>query len=194
MRYRPRKRIIPAPHVGWFEHRGHWAFVLPDGVIGVTEKMNIILDGIAADGYGFHRAGTSEQWRQQVAFPLARHSNVVLAIGTFLAAPLLRWADEPGGGLHSLWVLQSRQDSDCRDRAIGMGKPFIPGSGSNAFGYDWDTTSGRIEERAVLRNDVGLPLDGIEGGDAKAIASSIYALASGQGRGRMRRRERDTST
>jgi uncharacterized protein (DUF927 family) len=188
---RPRKRIIRAPHTGWFEWRGHWVFVLPHEVLGASDKMHIILDGTTSgNGYGFHRAGTSEEWRQHVAISLAGNSNVVLAVGTMLAAPLLRWADEPGGGFHFCGFSKAGKTLVVAIGQSVWGKPFIPGSGDpNAFGYDWDSTSGRLEERAVLRNDVGLSLDGIEGGDAKAVASAIYTLASGQGRGRMRRRE-----
>jgi uncharacterized protein (DUF927 family) len=189
LRYRPSKRIIRAPRTGWFKWRGQWAFVLPDEVLGATDR--IILDSTTrSDGSELHRAGTTEEWRQHVAIPLARHSNVVLAIGTFLAAPLLRFADEPGGGMH---LYGDAKIGKSLVSVIGQsvwGKPFIPGSGDlDAFGCDWDSTSGRLEERAVLRTDLGLSLDGIErAADAKAVGSSIYALASGQGRGRMGRR------
>jgi uncharacterized protein (DUF927 family) len=191
LRYRQRKRIIRAPRTGWFEWRGHWVFVLPDEVLGATDKMHIALDDTTrSGGHGFHRAGTSQQWRQQIALPLAKHSNVVLAVGTMLAAPLLRWADEPGGGFHFYGDSKAGKTLVAVIGQSVWGKPFIPGSDtSNTFGYDWDSTSGRLEDRAVLRNDIGLSLDGIEGGDVKAIASSIYTLASGQGRGRMGRRE-----
>jgi len=193
LRLPPRKRIIRAPRTGWFEWRGLWVFVLPDEVLGAADKMHIALDvddTTHSGSRGFHRAGTSEQWRQQVALPLARHSNVVLAVGTLLAAPLLRWADEPGGGFH---FYSDSKVGKTLVAVIGQsvwGKPFIPGSDTtNTFGYDWDSTPGRLEERAVLRSDVGLSLDGMEGGDAKAIAPSIYTFSSGQGRGRMGRSE-----
>src|SRR6516165_226153 len=191
LRLPPRKRIVRAPRTGWFEWRGHLVFVLPDEVLGATDKLHIALDDTTPSGsHGFHRAGTSEQWRQQVAFPLARHSNVVLAVGTMLAGPLLCWADEPGGGFH---FFGGSKVGKTLATAIGQsvwGKPFIPGSNtSNTFGYDWDSTPGRLEQRAVLRSDVGLSLDGIERGDAKAIAPSIYTFSSGQGRGRMGRSE-----
>jgi Domain of unknown function (DUF927) len=103
LRYKPRARIIRAPRVGWFEPRkGAWVFVLPGETLG-DAKINIVLDNAInkpAGGYGFHRSGTSEEWRERIAKPHAGNSNVVLAIGTFLAAPLLRFADEPGGGFH----------------------------------------------------------------------------------------------
>jgi uncharacterized protein (DUF927 family) len=189
LRYRPSKRIIRAPHTGWFEWRGHCVFVLPDEVLGATEKMNIVLDGIAVDGHGLHRVGTSDEWRQHVAAPFARNSNVVLAVGTMLAAPLLRWADEAAGGFHF-----------CGDAKIGKtligalaqsvwGRPFAPGAGSDVYGYTWESTANALEERAALRNDVGLYLDEIGVGDPKAIKTAIYTLAGGLGKGRMRQRQ-----
>jgi hypothetical protein len=189
---RPRKRIVRAPRTGWFEWpRGSWVFVLPDEVLGATDKVRIILDGVTGDsGYGFRRGRSVGEWGTHVAVPLAHNSNVVLAVGTMLAAPLLHWADEPGGGFHFYGFSKAGKTLVMAIGQSVWGRPFIPGSGdANAFGYDWDSTSARIEERAVLRNDVGLSLDGIEGGNANAVASAIYTLASGQGRGRMRQRE-----
>jgi len=90
--------------------------------------MQIILDGTSrSGGYGFHRAGTSEEWRNHVAIPLIGNSNVVLAAGTMLAAPLLRWADEPAGGFH--FDGESKIGKTLAS-AIGQsiwGKPFVPG-------------------------------------------------------------------
>src|SRR5262249_54408757 len=188
LRYRPRERIIRAPQTGWFEWRGHRVFVLPDKVLGGSDKMNIILDGIVTDGHGLHRVGTSEQWWQHVAIPLARNSNVVLAVGTMLAAPLLYWADEPGGGFHLYGVSKSGKTLIGAVAQSVWGRPFAPGAGSDVFGYTWESTANALEERAALRNDVGLYLDEIGVGDPKAIRTAIYALAGGLGKGRMRQR------
>jgi hypothetical protein len=91
LRYKPRARILRAPQVGWFEPRkGHWVFVLPNETLGdVGERYDVVLDAVDAlpRQHGFHQAGTSEQWREHVAKPHAHNSAVVLAIGTFLAAP-----------------------------------------------------------------------------------------------------------
>src|SRR6516162_594351 len=189
LRYRPRNRIIRAPRTGWFEWRKQVVFVLPDKVLGATDKMNMILDGIAADGRGLHSVGTSEEWCQHVAAPLARNSNVVLAVGTILAAPLLHWADEPGGGFHLFG------DAKIGKTLIGAvaqsvwGRPFAPGTGPDVYGFTWESTANALEERAALRNDVGLYLDEIGVGDPKAIRTAIYALAGGLGKGRMRQRQ-----
>ena len=185
LRFKPLGRIIRAPHVGWFKSRkGNWVFVLPTETLGdVDEKHNITLDAVLAH-HGFHRSGTSEQWREQVARPHARNSGVVLAVGTFLAAPLLRFADEPGGGFH---IYGHSKLGKTLVSAIGQsvwGKPCVPGAGEDAFGYTWESTPNRIGERAVLRSDVGLALDEISSAEQKAVGSTVYKLAGGVDKGR----------
>jgi putative DNA primase/helicase len=123
--------------------------------------------------------------------PLAENSNVVLVVGSFLAGPLLRWADESGGGFHF------DGDSKIGKTLIGAigqstwGKPYRPGAGSGTFGFNWDTTANRLGERAVHRTDVGLYLDEIGIGDPNAIAKAVYKLAGGLDKGRYGQQEQD---
>jgi hypothetical protein len=191
LRFKPRPRIIRAPRVGWFEaQKGIWVFVLPHETLGDVAKHNIVLDAEPAH-HGFHRSGTIEQWRARVARPLTGNSSVVLAVGCFLAAPLLRWADEPGGGFH---FFGHAKVGKTLIGAVGQsvwGKPYAPGAGGDAFGFTWESTSNRIGERAVLRSDVGLYLDEIGIGDQKAVASTVYKLAGGLDKGRFGQAERD---
>ena len=188
LRFKPRARIIRAPRVGWFDARkGNWVFVLPHETLGkVDEKHNIALDVVPAR-HGFHQSGTSQQWQELVAKPLTGNSSVALAVGTFLAAPLLRWADEPGGGFH---FYGPSKIGKTLIGAVGQsvwGKPL----GTDTFGYTWESTSNRIGERAVLRSDVGLYLDEIGIGEQKAIATALYKLAGGLGKGRLGQAEQD---
>jgi uncharacterized protein (DUF927 family) len=168
-------------------------FVLPDETLG-DAKINIILDNVInkyRGGYGFRASGSREEWCERIAKPLAGNSNVVLAVGTFLAAPLLRWGDEPGGGFH---FHGPAKVGKTLIGAIGQsvwGKPFAPGAGADAFGYTWESTSNRIGERAVLRSDVGLYLDEIGIGDQRAIATTVYKLAGGLDKGRYGQDEQD---
>ena len=77
----------------------------------------------------------SQRWRENVAKPLAGNSNVLLAVGTFLAAPLLRSADEAGGGTH---VFGHSKLGKTLVSAIGQsvwGKPCVPGAGEGAFAH-----------------------------------------------------------
>jgi putative DNA primase/helicase len=187
LRYKPRARIIRAPRVGWFEpRRGTWCFVLP-GTLG-DARIRITLDARddASDRHGFRRSGTSQQWQEEIAAPLVGSSNVLLAVGVFLIGPLLRFAGEPGGGFH---LFGPSKIGKSLANAIGQsvwGKPYFPGAGADTFGFSWDSTANRLEERAVLRSDIGLSLDEIGVGDPKAIANAVYKLSGGQGRGRWR--------
>jgi uncharacterized protein (DUF927 family) len=194
LRYKPRARIIRAPRTGWFEvRRGTWVFVLPDGTLG-DARITVVLDNATHKrdgGYGFRRSGSGEEWRERIAKPLAGNSNVVLAVGTFLAAPLLRWAEEPGGGFH---FHGPAKVGKTLVGAVGQsvyGKPYAPGAGADAFGYTWESTANRIGERAVLRSDVGLYLDEIGIGDQRAIATTVYKLAGGLDKGRWGQAEQD---
>ena len=194
LRFRPRARIIRAPRVGWFEARkGCWVFVLPNETLGDAGKASIVLDNAAGHTghYGFHCSGTSEQWREHVAAPLTGNSNAVLAVGVFLAAPLLRWADEPGGGFHIYGLSKIGKTLHGSVGQSIWGKPFKPGAGADAFGYTWESTANRLGERAVLRSDVGLYLDEIGIGDPKAVATTVYKLAGGLDKGRFGQIERD---
>jgi uncharacterized protein (DUF927 family) len=192
LRYKPRARIVRVPSVGWFEpKKGTWVFVLPTETLGdIGGKYDIILDTVLPDHHGFHHSGTSEQWREHVAKPLAGNSNVLLAVGVFLAAPLLRWADESGGGFHFFGTAKIGKTLISAVGQSVWGKPYKPGGGVNSFGFTWETTTNRLGERAVLRSDVGLYLDEIGIGDQRAIASSVFKLASGSDKGRFGQAEK----
>jgi uncharacterized protein (DUF927 family) len=195
LRYRPRDRIVRAPRVGWFEtKKGSWVFVLPTETLGDAAKVNIVLDDAMGERHGrhgFRRSGTSEQWRERVAGPLGGNSNVMLAVGSFLAGPLLRWADEPGGGFHIRGPAKTGKTLIGAVAQSIWGKPYRPGAGADAFGFTWESTANRLGERAVLRSDVGLYLDEIGMGDQKAISQAVYKLASGLDKGRFGQAERD---
>jgi uncharacterized protein (DUF927 family) len=193
LRYKPRDRIIRVPRTGWYEvKRNRWVFVLPTETVGSVGNVDIVLDGeITADRYGFHRSGTSEQWREQVAVPLAGNSNVVLAVGSFLASPLLRWADEPSGGFHFHGRSKTGKTLACAVAQSIWGKPYRPGAGADGFGFTWESTANRLGERAVLRSDIGLYLDEIGMGDQRTISQAVYKLASGLDKGRFGQAERD---
>jgi hypothetical protein len=191
LRFRPKARIIRAPTTGWFQPRKNkpWVFVLPTETLGDTGNVGITVD--ATDHHGLRRSGTSEQWRRNVAAPLARNSNVILSVGTFFSASVLRWADEPGGGFH-LWGLS--KIGKTLAAAVGQsvwGKPYFSGAGSDSVGFTWDSTANRLGERAALRNDVGLYLDEIGVGDPQAIAKAVYKLAGGLDKGRYGQAEQD---
>jgi putative DNA primase/helicase len=191
LRYRPRARIIRAPRTGWFKIKKNCVFVLPEDTLGDAGSVSVILDAPANATANLHRSGTSDQWCRCVAKPHAKNSNVLLAVGSSFAAPLLRFADEPGGGFHF------HGTSKLGKTLVGVigqsvwGKPYAPGAGADAFGFTWETTPARIGERAVLRSDLPLYLDEIGVGEPKAVANAAYKLAGGLDKGRYGQVERD---
>jgi uncharacterized protein (DUF927 family) len=191
LRYSPPGRTIRVPRTGWCEvKRDRWVFVLPAETLGNVGNVGIALDAaIRTDDYGFHRSGTSDQWREHVALPLAKNSNVVLAVGIFLAAPLLRWADEPGGGFHFHSPAKTGKTLIGAVAQSIWGKPYKPGAGADPFGFTWESTLNKLGQRAVLRSDIGLYLDEIGVGAPKDVASAVYTLAGGLDKGRFGRAE-----
>jgi uncharacterized protein (DUF927 family) len=193
LRYRPKDRIIRAPTTGWFAPRKNkWVFVSPTETLGDTAGVGITLDNVHAnDHHGLHRSGTSEQWRRYVAAPLAGNSNVILSVGTFLAAPLLRFADQPGGGFHLHGISKIGKTLAAAVGQSVWGKPYFPGAGSDVFGFTWASTANRLTERAAKRNDLGVYNDESGVGDEHAIAKAIYILAGGLDKGRYGQPEQD---
>src|SRR5262249_44839251 len=104
LHFEPQCEIIRMPRVGWAKVGSHWIFVRPDEVIVAPEMSatkNVKYDLYAyAIRHGLHVAGTTAAWVAEIAEPLRGNSNIALAFATFFAAPLLRWASEPGGGNH----------------------------------------------------------------------------------------------
>ena len=58
----------------------------------------------------FHRAGTSAQWREHIARSSPDDANVVLAVGTLLAALAAALGGEPGGGFHLYGFSKAGED------------------------------------------------------------------------------------
>jgi hypothetical protein len=104
LRFKPRQEIIRMPRVGWAQVRSQWIFVRPDDVItppGMpTQRGTTYVLDTAATRHGLHVAGTTAAWGAEIAAPLRGNSNIALSLGTFLAASLLDFASEPGGGNH----------------------------------------------------------------------------------------------
>ena len=193
LRYKPRMRIVRAPRVGWFEpKRGSLVFVLPSETLG-DAKVTVTLDTFdgASKHHGLHRSGTLEQWQQEIAAPFARNSNVILAVGASFAGPLLRFADEPGGGFHFHGGSKIGKTLASAIAQSVWGKPYFPGAGSDTFGFTWESTANRLGQRAVLRSDLMLYLDEIGVGDQKVIGNAAYKIAAGLDRGRFGQPERD---
>jgi len=138
--------------------------------------MTYVLDA-AATRHGLHVVGTTAEWATEVAEPLRHNSNVVLAFATFFAAPLLRWASEPGGGIHlhgpstigKTWV------SDAAQSIYGWPHE----TADNAFGVTWAGSEAGFDALALARADTGLALDEITLSNRRTAEQIVYKLASG---------------
>jgi uncharacterized protein (DUF927 family) len=155
--------------------------VLPDQTIvpaGFKGSQPVLQTASLHIQHGLDVSGTVKEWIDEVAAPMAGNSNVHLCVGTMLAGPLLKWANEPPGLFH-FWG--SSKIGKSLVGAVGQsvgGRPKVPGE-ADAFGASWTATGVGLERYAVLRSDVGGYFDEIGEGSPKVIRHAVYALANG---------------
>jgi putative DNA primase/helicase len=168
------------PCVGWALDGSHWIFVRPEKVITPADMpqarhTSYLLD--AATRHGLHVAGTAAEWAAEIAAPLQGNSNVALSFATFLAAPLLRFASEPGGGVHLFGVstIGKTMISDAGQSIYGWPHEIA----DRAFGVGWGGTEAGFDALALARSDLGLPLDEITLANPHTAEQVVYKIASG---------------
>jgi hypothetical protein len=181
LNFKPKHEIVRLPRVGWAQVGSHWIFVRPDEVImpaGMpkAQSTTYVLDA-AATRHGLHVAGTAAEWAAEVATPLRGNSNAALSFATFLAAPLLCWASEPGGGnhMHGRSTIGKTMLSDAGQSIYGW--PLE--TADDAFGVTWAGSEAGFDALARARTDLGLPLDEITLADRRTAEQVVYKLASG---------------
>ena len=181
LRFKPKNEIVRMPRVGWAQVESHWIFVRPEEVItpsGMPEARhtNYVLDATATD-HGLDVKGTAADWAAQVAAPVEGNSNVALSFGTFFAAPLKEFANEPGGGTH---LHGDSTIGKSPASAFGQsiyGAPYE--TADDTFGKSWGGTEAGSDAFALARSDLGLSLDEITRTDPRTAEQVIYAMASG---------------
>lgn len=77
---------------GWHGSIPTMCFVLPDETIGQVAGLVIMSDRAKADCAAKGLAGTLEDWKSEVALPVARSGVAGVAMLTVLASPLLKFA------------------------------------------------------------------------------------------------------
>src|SRR5262249_54286086 len=125
---------------------------------------------------GLHIAGTADAWAAEIAKPLAGNSNIALALGTFFAAPLLRFASEPGGGFHEFGRSNIGKSLTSAVGQSIYGWPYE--TADDAFGVSWAGSEAGFDALALARTDLGLPLDEIKFTDPRTAEQVIYKIAS----------------
>ena len=181
LRFKPRREIIRMPWVGWAQVGSHWIFVRPDEVImpaGMpkAQSTTYVLDAVATR-HGLHVEGSAAEWAAEVAAPLAGNSNIAVSFATFFAAPLLRWASEPGGGnhLYGRSTIGKTMISDVGQSIYGWPHE----TSDDTFGVSWGGTAAGFDALALARTDLGLPLDEITLANPRTAEAVIYKVASG---------------
>jgi hypothetical protein len=184
-------RFLAVPTTGWCQlTNGERVFVLPH-----TTKMSTALTSTElavfqhADlhlQYGIAVAGTADEWREQIAVPFARNSNVILAVGQALAGPLMNFAGVPPGMFH-IWC-KSKYGKSLAS-AVGQsvyGPPLVPNETvPDPFGQSWLSTANAIGETMKVRSSLCAVFDEINQGEPKAIADAAYRMANGIDKARM---------
>src|SRR5262249_44223605 len=141
-----------------------------------TRDTSLVLDR-AATRHGLHIAGTAAEWATEIATPLRGNSNVALSFATFFAAPLLRWASEPGGGnhLYGRSTIGKTMISDVGQSIYGWPHE----TSDDTFGVSWGGTTAGFDALVLARTDLGLPLDEITLANRRTAEAVIYKVASG---------------
>jgi uncharacterized protein (DUF927 family) len=178
--FRPKREIIRMTRVGWASIGAHLIFVRPDEVLAPKNMPAARLTGYVLDGstrHGLHISGTTAEWKNEIAKPLADNSNIALSFATFFAAPLLMFASEPGGGFHFHGVskIGKSMASDVGQSIYGWPHELA----HDAFGVSWGGTEAGFDALALARSDLGLPLDEITLADRRVAEQIIYKIASG---------------
>jgi uncharacterized protein (DUF927 family) len=182
LRFKPKREIIRMPRVGWAEVGSHWMiFVRPDEVImppAMPQARNVtyVLDATAIR-HGLEVKGTAAEWAAEVATPLRGNSNVALSFATFFAAPLLHFASEPGGGNHLYGPSTIGKTMVSAAGQSIYGWPLE--TADDAFGVTWAGSEAGFDALALVRTDLGLPLDEITLADRRSAEQVVYKLASG---------------
>ncbi len=131
----------------------------------------------ADSGTHIPAGSTVEDWKTEVANPLRGNSNVALALGTFFAAPLLRFSSEPGGGFH---LYGPSTIGKTMVSAVGQSIWGYPHETADlTFGRSWGGSEAGNDALASARADLGLALDEITLTDKRTASQSVYKWASG---------------
>jgi uncharacterized protein (DUF927 family) len=185
-------RFMAVPTTGWSQlSNGRWVFVLPhttkfppdlpSGELAIFQTEQLHLK------HGFAIAGTVEEWRQQILEPFVGCSNVTLAVGVALSAPLTIWAGVPPGFFHIYCASKMGKSLDSAIGQSSYGPPLIPNeTNPDPFGLSWLATANSIGAVILVRSSLPAFVEELNQGTPKAIADAAYRIANGITKGRLR--------
>lgn len=163
-------------HVATLSGWQHGVYIMPDGeIIGDPEKR-VLFHGKSATASGYTIAGTAQSWRENVAGLVVGNPSMMLGVAAALAAPLIGLVGADGFGVHFFQQSSAGKTTTANIASSLYGNPDL-------LRLTWYGTALGIANEAQAHNDGLMPLDEVgQGADARAVATSSYALFNGSGK------------
>jgi putative DNA primase/helicase len=167
---------------GWYVAPPVAAFVLPDKTYGESAYERIRWHPENESETLYRAAGSLEDWRREIGQRCVGNSRLTICVSAAFAAPLLRPAEEPGGGLHVVGPSRLGKTTLLR-----VGGSVWGGGRIHGYLRSWRTTANSLEATAEMHCDALLCLDEFSEVNAREVSGMVYMLANGSGKGRGRR-------
>jgi uncharacterized protein (DUF927 family) len=169
-------RALCVDRVGWHGE----VFVLPHERIGQSSNGDLI---VYQANHGldnrYQSKGTLEQWRNDVAQLVQKHSRLVFALCTAFSGQLLDPLNQQGGGFHI-------KGGSSKGKSTALNLACSVWGNPKHFYRTWRATGNALEHTAYMHNDSFLVLDEIgEIANPKELGNIVYMLSNGLGKGRM---------
>lgn len=156
-------------------------YVLPHKSIGAASSSESVIFRGRAGGTYHAEGGSYEEWRRQVAAPMAGNAFGVFAMSAAFAGPLMRDLNAEGGGFHL-----RGGSSTAKTTVLRVAGSVCGGGGPIGFLQSWRNTDNALEAVALAHNDGLLALDELRALAPEAAGAAAYALATGATKGRLR--------
>lgn len=167
--------ITSTDKLGWHGE----CFVLPDETIGEAESK-VVYQTLYEGHHNFKTSDTLLEWQKNISRFCSGNSNLIVAVSTAFASPLLPIVNEKGAGLHFLG-----SSSLGKTTVISCAGSVWGGGGEHGFILTWKTTSNGLEIVASSHNHALLCLDEIGECEPREIGRLVYMLPNGIGKIRM---------
>ncbi|MPZ09238.1 MAG: DUF927 domain-containing protein [Kiloniellaceae bacterium] len=172
----PPARLRCVPRIGW--HGG--CYVLPDRTYGAGGEP-VRLQTESPLDHAFVPAGDLAGWQREIGSYCVGNSRLAFAAAVALAAPLLPFVSQEGGGFHLRGPSSVGKTTALRI-AGGMW-----GGGSKPYIRTWRATANGLEGTAQAHNHALLCLDELGQVDGREAGAAAYMLANGEGKSRARK-------
>jgi putative DNA primase/helicase len=171
MQTAPKRRVCLVQRPGWHARRISYG----NKTYGKEDEQLVLGDLLGTHVGRFEKAGSLEEWQDEIAAPCTHSSFLVFAICIGFAAPLLRVAEIEGGGFH-FFGKSSKGKSSAQFVAATL---YGSGKRSVGFARDWKATTAAQEEMGLGHCDFPLILDEMYllDSDPKVAAQKAAAVA-----------------